>query len=151
MNVIKFQLITPERTVLSQELASLSCPTQMGQITILPNHAALVATLVPGELLAKNSAGEEFFINVTGGFVQVQKGSQVTVLADAAEHFYEINTQRAEEAKQRAEAALKEARLSGEEYAKVAASLEKSLARLNVARKRSHRKTPLPSEGVFSQ
>ena len=150
MSLINLKLVTPERTVLSQELDSLSCPTTLGQITILPHHAPLVATLIPGELMAK-SKGEEFFINVTGGFVQVDKNSQVTVLADAAEHFFEINVDRAEEARKRAAARLKQISTSDREYAKVAASLEKSLMRMNIARKRSHRKAPLTGEGLFSE
>jgi F-type H+-transporting ATPase subunit epsilon len=83
MSNIHFQLVTPEKTVLSKELASLSCPTTMGQITILPNHSQLVATLAPGELHAK-TASEEFFIHVSGGFVEVREGNNVIVLADSA-------------------------------------------------------------------
>jgi len=52
---IHFQLVTPERTVLNQELDSLSCLTILGQITILPNHIPLVATLTVGELVACTS------------------------------------------------------------------------------------------------
>ncbi len=74
-----------------------------------------------------------------------------TVLADAAEHHYEIDQERALGAKTRAEASLKQTQISDEEYARVAASLERSLARLNVARKRAHRKTPISGEGVFRQ
>lgn len=150
MNTLNFKLVTPERTVLSQELVSLSCPTSLGQITILPNHTPLVANLVPGELLAKTQ-NDEFYIAVTGGFVQINPGSQVVVLADAAEHSYEINLSRAEEAKKRAEKAMKEVRASDEEYVKVAAALDRSLARLNVARKRSHRRAPVTSEGVLKE
>lgn len=150
MSAVHFQLVTPERTILSQVLDSLSCPTEMGQITILPNHEPLVAALVPGELVAKNG-GEQFFVNVTGGFVQVDSGSRVTVLADAAEHFYEIDYSRAEAAKKRAEELLRQTHSSDAEYAAVATALERSLSRLNVARKRSHRKSPITGEGVFAE
>ncbi len=150
MNFITFKLVTPERTVLSQELASLSCPTSLGQITILPNHEPLVANLVPGELHAKTGA-DDFFIHVSGGFVQVKTNSEVIVLADAAEHFYELDAQRAENAKQRAQKAISEVKTNDAEYAKVAAALEKSLSRLNFAKKHSHRKNPLTGEGVFKQ
>ncbi|MBL8030050.1 MAG: ATP synthase F1 subunit epsilon [Candidatus Doudnabacteria bacterium] len=150
MNLITFKLVTPEKTVLNMELVSLTCPTTTGQITILPNHEPLISTLVPGEMKAKTS-DEEYLLNVAGGFVQVQAGSQVVVLADAAEHSYEIDLKRAEEAKKRAEAAMKEVRVNQEEYAKVAAALERSLARLNVARKRSRRKNPITSEGILEE
>lgn len=150
MALISFKLVTPERTVLNMELLSLTCPTTLGKITILPNHQPLVATLVPGELKAKSS-DDEYLLNVAGGFVQVDPKSQVVVLADAAEHSFEIDLKRAEEAKKRAEAAMSEVRTNEEEYAKVAAALDRSLARLNVARKRSHRKSPITGEGVFSE
>ncbi len=132
------------------ELLSLTCPTSMGQITILPNHEPLVATLVPGEMKAKTK-DEEYLLNVAGGFVQIQAQSKVVVLADAAEHSFEIDLKRAEEAKKRAEVAMKEVRANQEEYAKVAAALERSLARLNIARKKSRRKNPITSEGVLEE
>lgn len=150
MSLINFQLVTPERTVLSKELDSLSCPTTLGQITLLPNHEPLVATLVPGELAAK-SMGETSYINVTGGFVQVDRGGMVIVLADAAEHDYEIDLSRAEAARKRAQQALAEVKASDAEYAKVSAALERSLSRLRVARKRSGRKNPITGEGVFKE
>ena len=97
MNKLSFQLVTPERTVLSEELDSLSCPTTLGQITILPGHIPLVATLVAGELIAK-SGGKESNIAVTGGFIEVRPNNQVVALADAAEHHYEIDVQKTEDA-----------------------------------------------------
>lgn len=148
MDKISFKLVTPERTVLDKELTSLTCPTTLGQITILPHHIPLVATLLPGELHAK-TADAEFYVFVGGGFVQVNPNSEVTVLADSAEHHHEINEQRAKEAMQRAQTALTEQKLTDEEHAKVTAALERSLARINVVRKRSHRKNPIASEGVF--
>ena len=150
MSTLNFQLATPERVVLTKELTSLSCPTTLGEITILPHHAELVETVVPGELHAK-ADGEDFYLHVAGGFVQVRKGSEVVVLADAAEHHYEIDAKRAEESIVRAKKAMTEQTLSEEEYAKVAASLERSLARLNIQRKHAHRKAPITGEGVFSE
>jgi F-type H+-transporting ATPase subunit epsilon len=151
MRLLHFQLVTPERTVLSKELESLSCPTSLGQITILPNHLPLVANLVPGELVALSS-GQKEYINVTGGFVEVKKNNQITVLADAAEHAFEIDEERAKAAVQRAQKAIAEQKMSAEEYAKVATSLERSLSRLNIVRKHSHRRTaPITGEGVFKE
>lgn len=151
MSKIHFQLVTPERTVLNEELDSLSCPTSLGQITILPNHIPLVAKLKPGELIA-TVAGKQHFINVAGGFIEVRAENQVIALADAAEHHHEIDINRAEEAVQRAKQAMKEKTLSAEEYAKVATSLQTSLARLNVARKHQHRRTtPMTGSGVFKE
>jgi len=141
MDNIHFQLVTPERTVLSEELASLTCPTQLGQITILPNHAPLVANLVPGELHAKTAQGESF-IYVAGGFVEVRAGNEVIILADDAEHHHEIDVQKAEAAKMKAEMEMKNIKMSTEEHAKVSSLLQQSLARLHVARKHARGKKP---------
>lgn len=140
---INFQLVTPERTVLSQELASLTCPTTMGDITILPRHVPLVATLTPGELHGKTPKGEDFFLFVSGGFVQVNPESKVIILADSAEHHFEIDEQRANEAQIKAQKELAERKMSSGEYAAVAASLERSLARINVKRRHARRKNNL--------
>ncbi len=140
---LDFQLVTPEKTVLSQELVSLTCPTNLGYITILPGHEPLVATLAPGEIHTRSSAGQDSYIFVSGGFAQVNPGSQVIVLADQAEHHYEIDEQKAEEAKQKAQKELAERGMSSEEYASVSASLEKSLARLDVKRRRSGRRSQI--------
>lgn len=151
MNLITFQLVTPEKTVLSQELASLTCHTDMGDITILPGHIPLVANLTPGELHTKTADGQESFIFVSGGFVQVNAGNKVIVLADSAEHHYEIDEQRAKEAVERAKKELAEKKMSSEEYAAVAASLERSLGRIHIARKHAHKRGPIPSEGTLNE
>lgn len=151
MGKINFQLVTPEKTVLKEELDSLSCPTTLGEITILPNHIPLVATLTAGELVAK-SGGQEHFIAVTGGFIEVRPNNEVVALADAAEHHYEIDVAKTEEAVKRAQTAMKETKMSSEEYAKVAATLQQGLTRLNIARKHQHRRNvPMTGEGVFKE
>ena len=142
MNFVTFTLVTPEKTVLSQELSSLTCPTTMGEITILPGHVPLVAELKTGELHAKTADNKDSYIFVSGGFVQVNEGSKVIILADSAEHHYEIDAQKAEEAKQKAEKELAEKKMTSGEYATVAAALERNLARIKIARKHAHRKQP---------
>ena len=46
--IIKFEIVTPERTVLKEEVQQVSAPTKNGEITVLPNHIPLVASLQPG-------------------------------------------------------------------------------------------------------
>jgi F-type H+-transporting ATPase subunit epsilon len=151
MAAINFQLVTPEKTVLQEELASLTCPTDMGYITILPGHEPLVANLASGELHAKALSGQDSYIFVSGGFVQINPNSQVVILADLAEHHYEIDAQKAEEAKTKAQKEMAEGKLSSEEYAVVSASLEKSLGRINIARKHSNRKNTFSSDGAIKE
>lgn len=151
MAKLNLQLVTPERTVLNAELGSLSCPTTDGQITILPGHTPLIATLTNGELIGRNGGADEY-IHVAGGFVQVRPGNKVIILADTAEHYYEIDIARAEQAKAEAEKTLKEQKLSNEEYAATAAMLQKSLSRISIARKHANRRhTPITNDSVFRE
>lgn len=151
MAKLHLQLVTPQRVVLNEELDSVSCPTIQGQITVLPGHVPLVATLMPGELIAHNGQGTHN-IHVAGGFVEVKPDNAVVILADAAEHVAELDEQQAELAKQKAEALLQQSNISDEEYALAAASLERNLSRLRIIRKHAHRiSRPVTSEGVLHE
>lgn len=138
---LKFQIVTPERTVLQEEVDSLSCPTQMGQITVLPNHVPLIAALEAGELIARVSGRSEH-IAVSGGFVEVRPGNEIIILADSAEHADEIDPTRAEEARRVAAEEMKNAKVrSSEEFALAAAAFQKNLIRLKVSKRstRTHK------------
>jgi len=128
---IQFELITPERKVISKEVAQISLPTQEGEITVLPGHIALVAILVPGELRVLRDDQEDL-VAVSGGFIEVQP-NKVTVLADTAERAEEIDEQRAEEALERAKKIVAEKSDDVELYV---AQLEKEFARIRVVRRR---------------
>lgn len=147
-NKLKLNLVTPERTVISEEADSITCPTGEGYITILPGHADLISTIVSGELTVKNG-GVEHFLHVSGGFVHVSGDNEIRVLSDAAEHHAEIDITRAEEARKLAEQQLNEQILSDEEYAATTAILRKNLSRIKIARKHAHRRTRITGEGVF--
>lgn len=134
MKQIKLKIVTPERTLLEQEVSQVSVSTAMGQITILPNHLPLVAQLVPGEIVVKKNSHDEDLMAVSGGLVEVLP-DQVVVLADTAERAEEIDEARAEEARQRAEEAMKQKASDAESFAMFTAQMEKEMARLRVARK----------------
>lgn len=131
---IKFKIVTPERTVHESEIDQATLPVLDGQVTILPGHRSYIAALKAGEIMVKED-GKDLFLATSGGFVEFNANTLV-ILADTAEHAEEIDLKRAEEARERAEK-LKEEKVSmGEmEYAKVAAAIEKELARVRVAKK----------------
>lgn len=131
---IKFKLVTPERTVHEAEVEQVTLPVLDGQVTILPGHRSYIAALKAGEIMFKEN-GKEILLATSGGFIEFN-ANKLVVLADTAERAEEIDLKRAEEARARAEK-LKEEKVSlGElEYAKVAAAIEKELARVKVARK----------------
>jgi F-type H+-transporting ATPase subunit epsilon len=131
---IKFKIVTPEKTVYEDSIDQLTLPTTEGEITVLPNHIPLISVLSPGELVIKKD-GKEVAMAVSGGIIEVQK-NEITILADTAERAEEIDIERAEEARKKAEQ-LKEdrIRMDDTEYAAAAALLERNLARIRVAKK----------------
>lgn len=148
MATFKFQLVTPERTLIDAEVESVTCPTTTGQITILPQHAPLLTELSVGELIAHTTGGQQV-VSVVGGFLQIQANNSVVVLADTAEHIDEIDEQAVVHAVTRAQERLAQQTLSAEEYAVVSASLERNLSHLQVVRKHAHRRrVPITGEGV---
>ncbi|PIU57559.1 MAG: F0F1 ATP synthase subunit epsilon [Chloroflexi bacterium CG07_land_8_20_14_0_80_51_10] len=134
---LNFEIVTAERVVYSDEVDIVVAPGVMGQLGILPNHAPLITMLEPGELMVRKD-GEEDSMFVSGGFLEVM-ANKVTVLADTAERAEEIDAERAEEAKRRAEERL-ETRPTDVDGARVEAALRRSLMRLKVAEKRRKRK-----------
>lgn len=134
---MRLNIITPEKIVFSEDIDQVTIPTQDGEITVLPHHIPLVGLLKAGELLIKT--GENIIpLAVSGGMLQVRTDG-VTILADTAERVEEIIVERAEEARKRAEQILAEKKFDAEEYATIAAKMEKELARLHVARKWKHK------------
>ena len=138
---IKFEIATPERVVLKEEILQVTVPTQEGEITVLPKHSPLVSILKPGVLELKKLDGEIEIISVSGGFIEVLL-NKVIILANTAERAEEIDIERAEGARKRAEESLKDMRsVDASQFAQLAAQIEKELARVRSAKKwRSLRK-----------
>ena len=135
MNTLKFQIVTPEKVIFEKEVASVTIPTEAGEITVLPEHIPLISNVAPGELLIKENekdAGQPFIIH--GGFVEVNPDGLV-ILADAAERPEEIAETEVEAARVRAEEALKKTSITDKDYLALKAHLDREMARLRVSRK----------------
>lgn len=131
---IKFKIVTPEKTVFEDEVDQVTLPVTDGQVTILPNHTSYIASLKAGEIFFKKN-NEEIEMATSGGFVEFDKNN-LLFLADTAERVEEIDIQEAEKAKARAEELMKTRQtMDDEEYAKVAAAIERESARIRVAKK----------------
>ena len=140
-DILHFKIVTPEKLVYENDVVQITVPTKSGQITVLPNHIALVSVLSPGELMAigPDSKTKPIEMAVSGGFIEVAN-NQVTILADTAEHAEEIDETRAQQAHQRAKELLAESRNKADiDFTALSAKIEKELARLKVARKRKYR------------
>ena len=130
---LKLQIVTPEATVYSEDVDMVTLPGVMGQIGILPHHVRLMTQMVPGEMTVRKD-GHVNFLAVGEGLVVVTS-DRVSILTDMAIAIENIDEAKAEEARERAAARLRE-RLSAEEVASVNASLARSLAQLHVKRRR---------------
>lgn len=141
MSKIKFKIVTPEKVVYENEIDQITLPTQTGEITVLPNHLPLLTALKAGELTVKIK-DREIAMAIAGGFAEIRK-NEVIVLTENAERAEEIDEQRAEEARKRAQDLLTQASNKEDvDYTGLAAKMEKELARLRVVRKRKHGLNP---------
>ena len=136
---LKLKIITPEKTVLEEMVDQVTLPTTEGEITILPDHIALVSALTSGDIVAK--IGEEYIpMAVVGGFIEI-KNNEVAVLADFAEHVKDISDDVIAKAKARAEE-LQKMKDNGEivDFEHFESELERSLTRAKVADKWRNKK-----------
>ncbi len=131
---IKFELVTPERVVLKEEVLQATIPTQSGEITILPDHIPLVSILAPGVIELKKGTGENEVMSVSGGFVEILK-NKIVILADTAELAVELDEQRIEEARKKAEEMKKWKDIDAVQFAEISSLIEKQLARSKAVRR----------------
>ena len=136
MAPMKLEIITAERVVYSDDVDIVVAPGIEGELGILPHHAPLMTTLQPGELRVRKE-GEEVFMAVSGGFLEIM-ANKVTILADAAERSEEIDEARVQEAVRRAEERLVN-RTADMDLERAVASLRRSQARLKVVQRRRSR------------
>ena len=133
-NTLKLEIVTPDATVYSGDVHMVTLPAVEGQVGIYPRHVPLLTRIVPGEIIVRKN-GDEQFLAVGEGVVEVT-GDRVAIVTDMAVAVKDIDEARAEEARQRAAARLRD-KISDEEAATVNASLARSLAQLRV--KKRHR------------
>jgi F-type H+-transporting ATPase subunit epsilon len=134
-NAITLTIVTPERSVVKDEVDELQIPGAEGYFGVLPGHAPLFSELKVGEVSYRK--GDRWtFVAVAWGFVEVQP-NQVRILAETAERAQEIDVERAMRAKQRAEERIAR---GGEEidYNRALVALDRAVIRIQVAEKAHH-------------
>ncbi len=145
MKLLKLKIVTPERLILEEDVDQVTFPTTEGELTILPDHIPLIAGLASGDVVAVAN-GEHLPWAVVGGFVEVKSfgkaqdkegvRTEVTILADFAEHVSELSDTAIEKAKARAEELRKQMENTEHvDYEHFAAELERSLTRVRIADK----------------
>jgi F-type H+-transporting ATPase subunit epsilon len=128
-NTLKLEIVTAEGPAYCEQVEMVTLPGVAGQFGVYPQHVPLVTQMVPGEIIVRKDGRDTYFAS-GAGLIEVTATS-VAILTDLAVQADKIDEAKAEEARQRAEARLKD-KLSDEEVAHINASLARSLAQLRV-------------------
>jgi len=129
-DTLHLQIVTPDKQLVRDDADQVQIPGKKGDLGILPGHAPLITELRIGEI-SYNRGGKAHYFAVAWGFAEVLP-DKVTILADTAERAEEIDVKRAQEAKARAEEALRQA--SAElDYEATLFALHRAEVRLEVA------------------
>jgi F-type H+-transporting ATPase subunit epsilon len=133
MSTIHVDVVSAEALIFSGEAKFVALPGESGELGILPKHTPLITRIKPGAVRIEKADGGEEFVFVAGGILEVQP-NVVTVLADTAIRGKDLDEAKAEEAKKRAEEALrnKDATM---DYAVAQAELVSAVAQLAAIRK----------------
>jgi|SRR6185436_9483754 len=129
-NSLALEIVTPDRSIVSQQVDEVELPGADGYFGVLPGHTPLLSSLQVGELWYRTGE-EKHYLAVAFGFAEVLP-DRVTVLAQIAERAQDIDVARAESAKNRAEERV--ARPQAEmDFERARVALLKALTRLQVA------------------
>ncbi len=129
-DALALEVVTPERLLAREEVASVQAPEANGYVGILPGHAPLLAELGTG-YLNYEAGGKRWYLAVHGGYLEVL-ADRVRVLATAAERAEEIDVERARKALQRAQEQMFNASL-GVDPAFALDAMARAQARLDAA------------------
>ena len=127
---IDLQIVTPDRLIVQEQVDEVEIPGSEGYFGVLPGHTPMLASLAVGELWYRKGQ-EKFYLSIAFGFVEVLP-DRVTILARLAERAEDIDAERADAARRRAEERLAHSK-SDLAYERARAALSKSLMRLQVS------------------
>ena len=130
-DTFQLEIVTPARLLVKDAAEEAQVPGVTGYLGILPGHAPLITELGVGEITYKAS-GATHILSVAWGFMEVLP-DKVTILAEAAERPQEINIERAQKAKERAEQRLK-SNDPKVDYTRAEDALQRADTRLSVAK-----------------
>ncbi len=129
---LQLDVVTPEKTIVSEEVEIVMAPGYYGEFGALRNHIPFLAQLQAGEVKYRKGGQLEVMV-VGGGYAEVLP-TQVTILATTAERVKDIDLERALAAKERAEKRLKE-RQDELDFLRAEAALQRAIARIRAAEK----------------
>ncbi len=127
---IKLEVVTPEKSVVSEDAQIVMPPGSLGEFGVLSGHTPFLTTLKTGAIKYTDAGGKEKVVFVSGGFAEALP-DKVTVLAESAERRKDIDLQRAKDAAERARKRL----YSNDEkvdYLRAKVSLLRAIQRIQV-------------------
>ena len=126
---LDLQIVTPDRLVVQERVDEVQVPGSEGYFGVLPGHTPMLASLAVGELWYRQGQ-DKTYVAIASGFAEVLP-DRVTILAKLAERAEDIDVERADAARQRAEGRL--AQKSDIDFERARAALAKAHTRLQVA------------------
>ena len=132
MNTISITIVTPNGIVYEGNVEMISVRAIAGDMGILPNHIPIVAPLKISAVKLNHDSIEEH-VAVSGGFIEVRRGSAVTIITEAAEKQEDIDVERAQKAKESAQEKLSGFNEKTVESAEAEKELQRAENRLQVA------------------
>ena len=130
MEGLRLDIVTPDKVVLNAEVDYVGAEGVDGQFGLLPQHAPMLSALKVGDLYYRQGS-ETHWVFVSGGFAQISD-NKVTILAESAELASDIDVERAQEAKARAEKRLAEPQ-PDTDLARAELALKRAISRIRVA------------------
>lgn len=142
MELFKLEIVTQDTIIYQDTAESVTAPASEGEVTILAHHAPFFSRINPGQITIRK--GEKTTQIVVGrGFIDVSPDNIVSILIDSATRMEDIDAEKAQKARERAEKLLAErVKLSRTEIVRAEASLRKAVLELKLARKKSARQSP---------
>ncbi len=128
---IRLEVVTPEKSVVSDEAKIVMAPGELGEFGVLIGHTPFMTSLKTGTLRYEDADGKERFVFVSGGFAEALP-DRVTILADSAERRQDIDLERAKSALQRAEERLAKADGGGIDILRAKMAMYRALARIRL-------------------
>ena len=132
-DTLRLEIVTPLATAFSEDVHMVTLPAVDGEIGVYPQHMRLITQIVPGEVIVTKDGADRSFA-VGEGLVEIT-ATRVSIVTDMAIQAEQIDEAMVEEARARAAARLAD-KISDEEVASVNASLARSLAQLQIKRRR---------------
>ncbi len=133
MSTIQVEVVSAEESIFSGQAKFVSLPGEAGELGILPGHIPLITRIKPGAVRIEKADGDEEFVFVAGGILEVQP-RLVTVLSDTAIRGHDLDEAKANDARKHAEEALKNAK-SDVDLAKATSELAVMAAQIAALRK----------------